>query len=72
LATRRRRLTIWGQLLKRLGAHVRYVALYHANMNLAISSKFTWPTFGPYHLEEERGRRKSDRDDWQGYMTIQG
>jgi peptide/nickel transport system substrate-binding protein len=45
------RLSIYGQLLKRVGTDLPYVSLYDEDYNVALSSKFTWPGYNVYTQE---------------------
>jgi peptide/nickel transport system substrate-binding protein len=40
-----RRLAVYGSILKRLGVDVPYIPLFSPDADLAISSKFGWPTY---------------------------
>jgi peptide/nickel transport system substrate-binding protein len=45
-----KRLAVYGQVLKRLATDVPMVPLYLTHSSLAISSKFTWPTWAGYNM----------------------
>jgi len=45
------RLSIYGQLLKRVDTDLPYVSLYDEDYNVALSSKFTWPGYNVYTQE---------------------
>ena len=46
-----KRLSIYGQLLKRIDADLPYISLYDEDYNVALSSKFSWPNYNIYTQE---------------------
>jgi peptide/nickel transport system substrate-binding protein len=46
-----KRLAVYARLLQRLATDVPYVPLFNEDVDLVLSSRFAWPTFGPYDLD---------------------
>jgi peptide/nickel transport system substrate-binding protein len=45
-----RRLSIYSRVLRRLGTDLPYIPLYQTDSNLAISSKYSWPSWAGWNM----------------------